>query len=72
MTYIGDVGRRIHLADEPLGPCSTSLGQGRFELAPCSWAEGLTALASKGAAMEPPSSIGTSGAAIDSPAPTGS
>ena len=58
MTYIGAVGRRIRLGDEPLGCFSTSSGWGHFEPAPCSWAEGLTSLTSQGAAVEPPPSIG--------------
>lgn len=56
MTYIDAIGQRIRLGDEPLGPCSTSSGQGYFELVPCSRAEGLASLASWGAAVEPPPS----------------
>ena len=72
MTYIGAVGRWIHLGEEPLGPCSTSSGWGRFEPAPYSWAEGLAALASEGMAMELYPSVCTSGAMVDPPAPAGS
>ena len=72
MTYIGAVGRRIHLGDEPLGPCSTSLGRGHFEPTPCCRTEGLASLASWGAAVEPPPSIDTSNVAVDLPSPVGS
>ena len=71
MTYISAVGRRIRLGDEPLGPCSASLGWDCLVPAPCSWAEGLTSLALGGAAAEPsPSLASTSGTAADPPAPT--
>jgi len=72
MTYIGAVERRICFGDEPLDSCFNSSGWDHFEPTPCSWAEGLISLASKGAAAEPPLSVSTSGAAIDPPAPISS
>ena len=72
MTYTGAVGRRIHLGDESPGRCLASSGWGHLVPVPYSRAEGLASLALGGTAVEPCPSLGTSGVAVDLPAPTDS
>ena len=48
---------------------SASSGRGRFEPAPCSWAEGLAPLDSWAAMAELATSINISGVVVEPPAP---
>ena len=72
MTHLSAVGWQIRLGGEPPDLCSASSGQGHFEPAPRSWAEGLAPLGPWGTTAEPPTSAGTSGAAAKPPVPDGS